>query len=193
MTWLIAIDESGNLGSDSRFFSMAAIITRRVRSLEPVFKKIPTKRDESKFYNSTESEIYGVLSSLMETDTIVVHIVVDKYDYTSIYYDKRGNDLYRSVLRDLLDRSLESISGHDTTVFLDRSRFVSLDELQSMARKSASSYNCNIIRCEKQTSHQNKCIQVADYVVGAINRYYENGDERFVPLLSKKISFARKN
>ena len=57
MTWLIAIDESGDLGRDSRFFTIAAIVVRRVRSLDPVFKKIPTKREESKFHNSTEQEI----------------------------------------------------------------------------------------------------------------------------------------
>ena len=62
-----------------------------------------------------------------------------------------------------------------------------------MARELSSSHNCTLIRCEKQISHQNKCIRVADYVVGAISRYYENGDVRFVSLLSEKISFARKN
>ena len=193
MTWLIAIDESGNLGPDSRFFSMAAVITRRVRTLDPVFKKIPIKRNESKFYNSTEPEIFEVLSSLMETEAEIVYVTVDKHDYTSPYYDLRGNKLYCSVLQDLLYKSLRSISGHDVTIFLDRSRFISLNELQSLARELSSIHYCNLIKCEKHTSHQNKCIQVADYVVGAINRYYENDDKRFAQLLSKKISFARKN
>lgn len=193
MTWLIAIDESGDLGSDSRFFSMAAIVTRRVRSLDPVFKKIPNHDDESKFHNSSEQEIVGILSSLIATDSQIVYITVDKHDYTSPYYGMKGNKLYGAVLRDLLDRSLASISGHDTTVFVDRSRFISLGELQSMAKELSVQHRCALKKCEKHTSHQNKCIQVADYVVGAINRHYENDDERFVSLLSQKISFARKN
>ena len=130
---------------------------------------------------------------MVATDTDIVFITVDKYDFTSPYYGMRGNKLYHSVLHDLLDLSLASVSGHDTTVFLDRSRFVSLDELQSMAKELSMLHNCALKKCEKHTSHQNKCIQVADYVVGAINRYYENGDERFTSLLSEKISFARKN
>ena len=193
MTWLVAIDESGDLGSDSRFFSMAAIVTRRVRSLDPVFKKIPTKRDESKFHNSTEDEISSVLIALADTDASIISVTVDKYDHTSPYYGMRGNRLYYQTLYDLLDKTLSSISSHDVTIFLDRSRFISLNEFQSMAKSLSTSYGCTLIRCEKHTSHQNKCIQVADYVVGTVNRYYESDDERFIWILAEKISFARKN
>ncbi len=172
---------------------MAAIVTRRVRSLGPVFKRIPNKRDEFKFHNSTPDEISGILMALAGTDASIVSVTVDKYDHTSPYYGMRGNRLYRQVLHDLLDMTLSAISGHDTTIFLDRSRFISLDELQSIARTLCDTHGCALRRCEKHTSHQNKCIQVADYVVGTINRYYENDDERFISILSKKISVARKN
>ena len=68
MTWLAAVDESGNLGSDSRFFVMSAVTVRRVRTLSSAFKAIPTPRDESKFYNSTDKEILEVLKELSLTD-----------------------------------------------------------------------------------------------------------------------------
>ncbi len=193
MTWLIAVDESGDLGSDSRFFSMAAIITKRVRHLDPVFKSIPLKKDEPKFHNSNEFEIKKVLTALAETDVAIVSITVDKHDYDSVYYDLRGNKLYKRVLYDLLELSLSSISGHDVIIFLDRSRFVSLEELQSMANDLSITHDCTLKKCEKHTSNQNKCIQIADYVVGSVNRYYENDDDRFAAILSKKISLARKN
>ncbi len=193
MTWLIAVDESGDLGSDSRFFSMAAIITKRVRHLDSVFKSLPLKKDEPKFHNSNEFEIKKVLTAQTETDANIVSITVDKHDYNSAYYNLRGNKLYKRVLHDLLDLSLSSISGHDVIIFLDRSRFVSLEELQSMANDLSITHDCTLKKCEKHTSNQNKCIQIADYVVGSVNRYYENDDDRFATILSKKISLARKN
>lgn len=38
MTWVISIDESGNLGRDSRFFVMAATVVMRQRYLLSVSK-----------------------------------------------------------------------------------------------------------------------------------------------------------
>ncbi len=90
---------------------MAAIITKRVRHLDPVFKSIPLKKDEPKFHNSNEFEIKKVLTALAETDVAIVSITVDKHDYDSVYYDLRGNKLYKRVLYDLLELSLSSISG----------------------------------------------------------------------------------
>ena len=193
MTWLIAIDESGNLGSDSRFFSMAAIVTRRVRSLSPVFKAIPRVREESKFYNSTESEIHSVLESFSKTDSCIFAVVVDKHDFKSKYYGLAGNRLYLAVLRDLMDAAFQYIGSHDANLFLDRNTFVSLDQLRSSAKEYAIKNHSNLKKCEKATSHQNKCIQIADYVVGTINSHFQNDDDRFYHLIEKKISFARKN
>ncbi len=62
-----------------------------------------------------------------------------------------------------------------------------------MANDLSASHDCTLKKCEKHTSNQNKCIQIADYVVGSVNRYYENDDDRFAAILSKKISLARKN
>lgn len=59
MTWAISIDESGNLGKDSRYFVMAATVVMRQRHLLSVSKKIPRQREESKFYNSTEGDHGG--------------------------------------------------------------------------------------------------------------------------------------
>ena len=126
MTWLAAVDESGNLGSDSRFFVMSAVIVRRVRTLSSAFKAIPTARDESKFYNSTDEEILEVLKELSLIDVAIVSVEVDKYDYASKYCGVSGNALYRIVLTDLLDRVFGQVGSHDVNLFVDRSTFVSL-------------------------------------------------------------------
>lgn len=50
MTWVVSIDESGNLGKEGRYFSIAATIVMRPRHLMPAWKAIPKTRIESKFY-----------------------------------------------------------------------------------------------------------------------------------------------
>ena len=57
----------------------------------------------------------------------------------------------------------------------------------------AASVGCNLKKCDKVTSHQNRCVQIADYVAGAINRNYEDGDPHYMDVIREKISIARKD
>lgn len=193
MTWAISIDESGNLGKDSRYFVMAATAVMRQRHLLSVSKKIPRQREESKFYNSTEEEIMEVLNELSISNVHIVYVVVDKYDYTGRFYGLHGNGLYEAVLRELLAEALSMVKGGDANVFLDRSSFVTLGSFRTIAGEIAASAGCNLKKCDKVTSHQNRCVQIADYVAGAINRNYEDGDPHYMDVIREKISIARKD
>ncbi len=193
MTWAISIDESGNLGKDSRYFVMAATVVMRQRHLLSVSKKIPRQREESKFYNSTEEEIMEVLTELSVSNVRIVYVVVDKYDYTGRFYGMHGNTLYEAVLRELLAEAFSMVKGGDANVFLDRSSFVTLSSFRAIAGEIAASAGCNLKKCDKVTSHQNRCVQIADYVAGAINRNYEDGDSHYMDVIREKISIARKD
>jgi len=192
MTWLIAIDESGNLGKDTRFFTMSAIVIKRARNLNPVYKEIPTYRDESKFYNSSPSEITNVLTALGQSGANVFSVTFDKYDYDSIYYGIAGKNLYKDVLADLLALCFSNIRGHDATVYVDRNPFISISELTEICSEVSGRYDVNVRKAVKATSHQNRCIQVADYAAGAISRSYERGDSTYSSLI-ENISVARKH
>ncbi len=193
MTWAISIDESGNLGRDSRYFVMAATVVMRQRYLLSASKKIPKHRDESKFYNSTETEIMDVLEEVSRCNVSIVYLVVDKYDYSGKYYGIHGNDLYEVVLRDLLSEAFSVVNGGDANVFLDRSSFVTLGSFRAIAKEIAIAKGCNLKKCDKVTSHQNKCVQITDYVAGAINRNFEDDDPHYMDVIREKISIARKN
>lgn len=193
MTWAVSIDESGNLGKDSRFFVMDATVVMRRRNLLTVSKTVPRHRDESKFYNSTDEEIVAVLSELSRSNVRIVYVSVDKYDHTGPYYGFHGNRLYEDVLRDLLQDVFDMIGQGDVVVFIDRSSFIDLKSLRSIAEEISTSRGCNLKRCDKVTSHQNRCVQIADYVAGAINRYYENDDGHYLTTIKEKVSVARKN
>ena len=186
MTWSIAIDESGNLGKDSRYFVMAAIVTMRQRNLLPVVKLIPTYREVSKFYNSTDSEITTILEGFAKSNATVSYVLVDKHDYKSEYYGLNGNDLYLKVLQRLLNLAFESISG-DVNVYLDRSTFIPLQTFRKITGEISLQKGCNLKKCDKVTSHQNRCVQIADYVAGAINYNFRNNDSTFMDLIKERI------
>ena len=192
MTWLVSIDESGSLGRDSRFFVMAAIVTMRSRLLSSVVKKIPKKSEESKFYNCTDDQIMKILKELSNCNVSIVFVVVDKHDYKGRYYGIYGNKLYETVLRELLAEAFAIVGKSDVNVLLDRSSFISLITVRNVAEDVAEPEGSNIMRCDKVTSHQSSCVQIADFVAGAI-RSYVNGDTRFIELISSKISVARRN
>ena len=112
---------------------------------------------------------------------------VDKYDYASKYCGVSGNALYRIVLTDLLDRVFGQVGSHDVNLFVHRSTFVSLEDLRSMATETSKRHGPNLKRCEKATSHQNKCVQIADFVAGSFYADLQHGDGRFREQIEEKI------
>lgn len=172
---------------------MAATAVMRQRYLLSVSKKIPRQREESKFYNSTGVEIMEVLNELSTSNVRIVYAVVDKYDPAGRFYGLHGNSLYEAVLRELLEEAFSMVKGGDVNVFLDRSSFVTLRSFRIISGEIAASVGCNLKKCDKVISHQNRCVQIADYVAGAINRNYEENDPHYMDVIREKISIARKD
>lgn len=191
MSWVVAIDESGNLGSSTRYFVMAAIIFRRPRVLSSAFAKIPVKKYESKFYNSTDAEISSILKEIGSTDVRIVASIVDKYDYKSRFYRLRGNELYKKVLQEVLDDVADQIPKSDVDLMIDRCRFINLEELRNISTLELSKSDCQLTKCEKRSSDQTPCIQIADYVVGAIYHKMRYNDDSFFKLIDEKVVVAR--
>lgn len=192
MTWLIAVDESGDTGSNSRYFTMAAIVTPRSRHLLSVAKTIPKISGEFKFYKSSSDRIETVLNAFSKCVVNVVYITVDKYDYNGKFYGLHGVELYSSVLEELLMESMGFITGHDVNLIIDDNSFISLKSLRRLAESCSSKCMCNVKRCEKVVSHHETCVQIADVVVGSIHRSYENGESKFIEIIKERVSIARK-
>ena len=191
MSWVVAIDESGNLGKETRFFSMAALIMRRPRYLKKVYNSIPKKECESKFYNSSDEEIIEVLQSITQADVRIVYSSVDKYDHKGRFYGILGSVLYKSVLSELLGDVGSIIPNSDVELMVDRSRFITLDELRDIAASQFSAHGSQLKRCEKKNSDETPCIQIVDYVVGAIGHQLIHGDKTFTDIIQQKVVVAR--
>jgi hypothetical protein len=54
---------------------------------------------------------------------------------------------------------------------------IPIDKLRKIASEEAADHGANLIKCEKVTSSQNKCIQLVDYVAGASRAKYEEDDD----------------
>lgn len=138
-------------------------------------------------------EIRAILDEVSKCNVSIVYVMVDKYNYAGDYYGVFGNDLYEAVLSDLLSAAFSVVNKGDVNVFLDRSSFITLNSFRTIANDIAIANGCNLKKCDKVTSHQNRCVQIADYVAGAINRYFEDGYPYYMDIIREKISIARKN
>ena len=191
MTGVIAIDESGDLGSSgTTCFSMAAIVMMRSRHLMKVAKMIPDDGREHKWGNTDDSKRRALFKEMVSCQFNVVYSVVNKNQPSSgvhVY----GNQLYERFLRQVLADAMSALQCRDVNIIVDRSRFVTLDRLREIAQEEAVKADVNIKKCEKITSQQNKCIQIVDYVAGAVRSSMENGDDT-LSILDEKISVARR-
>ena len=191
MSWVVAIDESGNLGKDTRFFTMSATIVRRANHLKSVYKKIPKTGVESKFYNTEASIISGILDEFASSQAKIAYSSVDKHDYKGRFYGKSGNALYTAVLSELLESISEHLGPSELEILIDKSSFVSLSELSALATRSLSEHGCTLRKIDKKDSEQSPCVQVADFIAGTVFRHYEYGDEEMFSKIRQKVVVAR--
>lgn len=191
MSWVVAIDESGDLGKGTRYFCMAALIVRRPRHLRKAYDSIPTRGYESKFSNSSDEEISLILRSVAEVDVRIVYSAVDKYDYNGRFYGLLGNALYKAVLSDLLDAVGTVVPNCDLDILLDRCRFLKPSEFKDIARSKMTPHGCKIKRCDKRNSEDTPCIQIADYIAGAVWQQLNYNNESFIAIIQEKVVVAR--
>ena len=191
MTGLIVIDEAGDLGSSgTKYFTIAAIIVFRSRDLKMASLTIPNDKIEHKWNNSTPARRMGVLNSLSNSKIRVAYCVVNKnapYDNHPIY----GNDLYESVIKQVISDSMKCLPCKDVNVMLDRCNFLSLDKFRDLVYDEALKNGVNPLKVHMISSSDNKCIQLADFVAGACRSKYEYGDNSF-DVIKNKVSFARR-
>ena len=192
MTGLIAIDESGDLGSSgTRYFTMAAIIMLRPRNLKKAADMIPNRGYEVKWNNSDSLTRTKIISALSNLNFKIVYYTVDKNhpeDNRPVY----GNELYVRILRQVIRDSMEVLPCRDVNVFLDSCGFISMGALRQIVREEAILAGTNPIKVHKVSSQQNRCIQLVDFVAGAVRANVEYQDAT-LEILNKKVSFARRH
>ena len=191
MTAQIVIDESGDLGRyGSISFCMAAIVMFRARHLLRISKMIPNDGKEHKWSNTDPEDRKKLFTVMSECQFQVVYLQLDK-ENSETHNQVFGNELYELFIRQILADAMSVLPCRDADIRVDRCRFITLDRLREIANEEAVKAGINIKKCEKVTSHQNRCVQIVDYVVGAVRAEVENGDST-LEIIREKISVARR-
>ncbi|MDO5852925.1 MAG: DUF3800 domain-containing protein [Thermoplasmata archaeon] len=193
MTVVIVIDESGDLGEHSTpYFAMAALVMVRPRHMASVAKMIPNDGKEHKWSNTSAQEREKLFHEMTHCSFRAVYTVVNKADH-SVSHRVFGNELYEVVLRRVIADAMEVYAQYkDVKVVVDRSTFITNGRLREIAMQEATKRGLNLVKCDKQTSNQSKCVQIADYIAGSARSKYEDGDNT-VDMILEKVSVARKN
>ena len=192
MTGLIAIDESGDLGpSGTEFFTIAAIITLRARYLKPAADAIPNKGYEVKWNGADYQERYKVIDTLSKLPFKIVYYTVNKnhpVGHRPIY----GNALYDMMLTQVIRDSFDALPCKDANVFLDACPFITMERFRDIVFREAEMQGINPKKVHKVSSQQNKCIQLVDFVAGAVRAEAEFSNRMIEPL-KNKVSVARRH
>lgn len=191
MTGLIAIDESGDLGpSGTEYFTIAALVMFRPRSLKKAANTIPKRDYEVKWNNSCDQTRRMVFEAMSELPFTVVHSTVNKnhpLNHRPIY----GNELYETMLRQVIIDSFEVLPCKDVNVYLDSCPFINLEKFRGIVFEESKACNVNPKKVNKISSQESKCIQLVDFIAGAARSESEYSDET-LKIIQDKISIARR-
>ncbi|MBE6521193.1 MAG: DUF3800 domain-containing protein [Thermoplasmata archaeon] len=197
MTSTVSLDESGNLGSQDRFFVMSALIVRRTRDLSRAFKVLDemktsrrSKKDtavEVKFSNSYPHERMKILKSLSDSPISIVYVVIDKNE-SRVYKNVRNCDLYKAAVKEILPLIEKASMTKDVSINFDENRCIDMRSLLELVTEGVSNLNVKSVR--KVNSSSDKAVQLADFISGSIREKYEHGNDGYTTLVEGRISIA---
>lgn len=196
---MIYLDESGNLGFGERadkYFTLAAIIARepthvercikrtRMQKLPKKYKQIP----ELKFHNSSRAIRERVLRCLSRTDNDIAYAVLRKDQVYSYLRDERAI-LYNYITGILLSKIIKSYCLKDTVdLIIDKSLYNSQrDNFDNYLTVKASALGVSL-NPSHPDSQQERGVQAADFVAGATNHMYCEGDRHYYEIIEHRVS-----
>ena len=102
-----------------------------------------------------------------------------------------GNALYEMIIRQVVSDALSVLPCRDVNVYLDRNRFISEKKFREIVTEECSKCGANLKNCCLKDSQSNPCIQLVDFVAGAVFSKYEHND-RTLEIIHDKVSVARR-
>ncbi|WII07794.1 DUF3800 domain-containing protein [Methanomassiliicoccales archaeon LGM-RCC1] len=116
----------------------------------------------------------------------IVYVCIDKD--SDGYMDVRGKRLYKEAVRLLMPLVNDALETRDVIFHFDQNLGVSIGDLSEIAKQGLEGRNIKAVK--KVQSHDNKCVQLADFVAGSIRSKYESNEDSYYELIAKKVSFA---
>jgi len=197
MTSTVSLDESGNVGSQGRYFVIAALIVKRTSDLNKSFKILDEMRKkrgskknsdpEVKFSNSYPDERLRVLSSLSESSLSIVYVVIDKKK-SKLYSNTHNCDLYKAAINEILPLVGKALITNDVILNFDENLCISMKDLIEVVNDKIQDRNVKSVK--KVKSFADKAVQLADFIAGSVREKYENDNDEYLIAIEEKISIA---
>jgi hypothetical protein len=203
----IYLDESGDLGfgsKSSKYFLVAALMTRNTLQVEKCITKIRKERlpnkykkiPELKYHNSNSVVRRRILQCIAGVDADIAFVVLSK-QHVNQNLINRKNILYNFICGSLV---ADIFSKYNITskarIIVDRSltginRFAFDEYIGYRAlMTNVNLFNYDNLEICHVDSAQDRCIQAVDFIVGAIARNYEHEDSSFYEIIDKKVGIA---
>lgn len=188
----IYIDESGDLGSDSNYLIMGAIIVDDNDKLERIIKKARRKYkrklgnfNEIKGTKTKSSIKKKVLKELNKIDYQGIIIVFEKKHKYKINYHHNNNLLYNIIAAKLAKKLTIT---NKTSIIIDKSKNKEKDQLEfnnifSSNLNNPQNYPVSI---RHEDSKKQKGLQIADLVSWSAYQSIEHRNDEFINLIKNK-------
>jgi len=203
---MIYLDESGDLGfkpRSSKFFVLAAIIARdpekvsrcikrvRQQKLSKKYKTVP----ELKFHNSSQTIRKRVLDCVAGTDTDIAYVVLRKNQVferlkskPSILYNYLSGSLISKIITAYNLEGLVKVFVDKSLYGFERDNFDNYLTWKTCIGNHSEDQNINPPEIVHIDSRQDRCIQVADFVAGAISHKYSMEDPSYYNAIEQRVS-----
>jgi len=203
----IYLDESGDLGfnsKSSKYFVIAALLTRNTLQVEKCITKIRKERlpnkykkiPELKYHNSNSIVRRRILQCIAGVDADIAFAVLRKQQVHQNLRNRQNilyNFLCESLVADIfrkynitsrariiVDRSLTGINRYAFDEYIGYRALINNAEI----------FDSDNLEIRHVDSAQDRCIQAVDFVVGAIARSYEHEDSSFYEIIDKKVEIS---
>lgn len=186
----IYIDESGSLSGTELYFVVATVLSQSPKSLEHITKRVRRKIGrkklkqipELKFHTSDETTRRRLLTTLAKQRVNFLTLLVDKEGRRV----KDNPENYGLILKTLTSH----FPKNEQTEFLVDQKFTKEREVERLKREVADP------RVLFVDSKRNPFVQLADFVAGAVNHYFNFGNKAYFQIIEaktkvKKVSWAK--
>ena len=175
---LIVIEDSGDVGSDSEFYVLAATVTDDVKRFENTTHAFPRSRRENKHNNLDDVAIAKVLTRAKECNIDIYAVSYEKSKLNLETPKNKKEHNFRHTL-ELVELVLKNDNGTIYDLMMDNTSL--MDDYKEWfvyaCIEIAGSYGNIIENIEMRDSSGTKILQVQDFITGAIWAHIEYEDD----------------
>ena len=196
----IFLDESGDLGftqKSSKYFVIGLLIAKNEKEVENCVKRTRTAKLKKKFkevpelkFNQSNDAVRKYLLKCVSSKDIEIHGIVLKKHQVYDYLKDHRNKIYNYLTGFLMDKIITSPEERQLIVILDKflSKESREDYNQYIKGKLSEFIKKNIkIEVEHKDAMSERCLQVVDFIAGAIFNKYERNENRYYAIIEPKI------